>query len=532
MPKHPIMWLGVALVAVVLAQSAIVPSNSTGDPSWPYQAYKTVNYTPPYLAISQPRGNSSAGYLFFAPDGATDFEMAPLIMDASGELIWNGPDQHAFGFRVQMYHGEEVLVAWNGTLYAEPVGRGNGVIHIWNKHYQQIAEVSLRGNFKEQVVGAAYPSNIDVHEIFITMNSSMLVTANNVTQTDLTSVGGLKDGWVVEAQFYEIDIETNDVLFSWKSLDHLTEIPLNSSFYPLGSEGSSGTSQATAWGYFHINAVSPYNGGYVISSRFLCSAVAIDPSGAVAWILQGRTGGDFELGNGTEFCYQHDVRAVPEYPLNGVVTLHMHDNHNSPLDNGSVPSSGKGLSVNLVSKQVSLVTQYLNLSGPIYSTAQGNYQPLSNGNVFVGHGWIPVMEEFGPSGDILSTIQFGDAEPREGGGFNPAAKPTLSYRGFKQPCFGCPKTKPAVAVEVCGNDTTTVYVSWNGATEVEAWAVYGGASSSDVEYITTVPKSGFETVVRVPGAKSFVQVTPLLKANAANGCGQGIMSEASAVDAV
>lgn len=517
--RQPLLYGLTILTSIVT--SAIVPATSTSNASWPYQTFKTVNFAPPVLDITH-HTNPSEGYLFFAPDGATEFELSPLIMDVYGNLVWNGPHEHAFGFSVQPYKGEDVLVWWNGTLYPEPVGRGNGVVHMYNKHYEQIHETSLAGDFLEQVPNATFPSNIDLHEIFLTQNGSMLVTANNVTQADLTPVGGPVDGWVVEAQFYDIDIASNRVLFSWKSLDHLDQLPFTASLYPLGSEGYTGGNQSLAWGYFHINAVSPYDGGYLLSSRFLCSAIAIGADGNVKWRLQGQDGGDFTLGDGVDFCYQHDVRAIPEQPSNetSCITLHMHDNHNSPIENGTVPSSGKSLQVDLTSKHVTLNQRYLNTSGPIYSTAQGNYQPLSNGNVFIGHGWIPVMEEFSHSGAILTTIQFGAAEPRPGGGFLSPAKPTLSYRAFKQPWIGCPKTKPDVVAESTA-DGASVYVSWNGATEVEAWEIYGGNSTS-LTCLKTVWKEGFETVINVESLE-YVQVVPKFRRHC--GCAMNVTSD-------
>jgi len=185
----------------------------------------------------------------------------------------------------------------------------------------------------------------------------------------------------------------------------------------------------------------------------------------------------------------------------------MHDNHNSPIDNGTVPSSGKSLEVNLETKQVTLNQRYINETGPTYSTAQGNYQPLPDGNVFIGHGWIPVMEEFSNAGEVLTTIQFGAAEPRPGGGFLSPAKPTLSYRAFKQPWVGCPRSKPDVVAESNANGTTSVYVSWNGATEVEAWEVFGGNSTNTMESLKTVAKVGFETEALI-GNVQCVQITP------------------------
>lgn len=112
--------------------------------------------------------------------------------------------------------------------------------------------MTLPGNFLELEPGITYPSNIDLHELQITANGSLLVTANNVTQADLTSVGGPKHGWVVDCLVYEIDIATNEVLFKWSSLDHLDQLPFSDSLYPLGSEGFNGKNQSLAWGYVSV----------------------------------------------------------------------------------------------------------------------------------------------------------------------------------------------------------------------------------------------------------------------------------------
>lgn len=377
----------------------------------------------------------------------------------------------------------------------------------------------MPGNFLELMPGASFPSNIDLHEIFITRKNTMIVTANNVTQADLSSVGGEEKGWLVEAQVYEIDIATNQVLFQWKSLDHLDTLPLDASVYPLGSEGYNGTSQQNAWGYFHINAVSPYQDGYILSSRYLSSAIAIGSDGEVKWRLQGIDGGKFTLGDGVHFRYQHDIRVVGEHN-NSCVTLRLHDNHNCPIDNGTIPASGKLITVNLETQEATLVQRFLNETGPIFPTAQGSFQNMENGNYFTGHGWIPVLEEFSPQGQILSTIQFGNAIVREGGGFVSGERGTLSYRAFKQNWTGCPKSKPSVVAESAGNDTashgTTIYVSWNGATEVESWEIYGGVET--LSYMATVRKTGFETATNVSDVQ-FVQIKPVWK-NTTEGCEQ------------
>jgi hypothetical protein len=98
--------------------------------------------TPPDLKITK-SGDLAEGYLFLAPPGALEYDVAPLIMTDSNELIWQGPSGQAFNFGVQTYKGKPVLTYWNGTIFKEPVGRGSGSIHILDNMYQEIAVVSL-----------------------------------------------------------------------------------------------------------------------------------------------------------------------------------------------------------------------------------------------------------------------------------------------------------------------------------------------------------------------------------------------------
>jgi hypothetical protein len=198
----------------------------------------------------------------------------------------------------------------------------------------------------------------------------------------------------------------------------------------------------------------------------------------------------------------------------------MHDNHNSPIENGTVPSTAKYIDVNFSTKEATLLHRYFNHSGPIYSTAQGNVQPLSDGNIFVGHGWIPVMEEFSSDGNIVSTIQFGAAEPRPGGGYLSALAPTLSYRDFKQHWTGCPTSKPDVVAKTAGSGVK-VFVSWNGATDVEEWEIYGGNSKAGLKCLVTPKKTTFETEAKIQKVK-YVQVMPVLKKDTV--CGGSVES--------
>ena len=500
-----------ALLIVSLTNIPFILCQTASNSSWPYETFKTGPWQPPQLQINQSQatpGGKSEYYIFYSPLGPAEHQPAPLIVDNDGGLVWSGlPNSSFFNFGPYQYQGKLVLAYWNGTRYPEPIGRGSGTVHLLDNNYQEIAVVSLSGTFLT-LNGTSNASNIDLHEIYITEQNTLIVTANNVTQRDLSSVGGPNPGWIVDCLVYEIDIATNRVLTEWKSLDHLDQLPLSLSLYTLGSEGYDGSVQSKAWGYFHINAVSPYRGteGYLVSSRYFCSAIAISRAdGSVIWRLQGRNGGDFHLDQDASFCYQHDVRVYSDDASDHLETMTMHDNENSPIDANKTVTSGLILQLDQQARTVSLVKRFADPLNPLYVTAQGSFQIVNTSppSVFLGYGYVPEMAEFDyESGAVLNTYAFGKGQGKE-----------LSYRAFRSPWIGCPLTAPALVAERDGTEIN-VFVSWNGATEVGEWTVYGGSDPSQLSVQTTVPKAGFETQITLTAVKSagirYVQVSASL----------------------
>jgi hypothetical protein len=118
-------------------------------------------------------------------------------------------------------------------------------------------------------------------------------------------------------------------------------------------------------------------------------------------------------------------------------------------------------------------------------------QKLPNGNYLIGWGHQPFVTEFGPQGKTLLDLRFA----REGAD---------SYRAYRFPWVGRPRSKPAIAVE--GN---TLYASWNGATEVKAWQLLGGPVKKNLRPLLTVEKTGFETAIALPAEAAWVAVRAL-----------------------
>jgi hypothetical protein len=246
---------------------------------WPFWAYKTARFQPPQLNITTAGEAPNPGYLFLGPRGVQANGTAALIYDQAGNLVYQGPDEVTANLDVQTLSGQPVLTFWAGTMLE--VGFGYGVVHILDNTYKEIHTVSLPGDFVT-TTGTPAPSYIDLHESKITDRNTMLVTAYNVTQANLTAVGGPADGWMLEGHFFEIDIATNQVVFSWNALEHQDQIPLEKSHQVIGN---SGQNQSHPWDAYHINSVEAVEDGYFVSLRHMWSGFYLHPNGTVKWQL-------------------------------------------------------------------------------------------------------------------------------------------------------------------------------------------------------------------------------------------------------
>ena len=406
---------------------------------------------------------------------------------------------------MQELNGKPVLTIFNGTVFDG--GTGYGSVLIYDDTYTLIHDVTLSDPYFRSIPGEKYPSFLDLHESELTPNGTILCTATNVTRADLTSVGGPADGWVVDSFVYEIDVATNEVVFSWSSLDHEKEAPFDESFISLNSTASgNGTLSTEAWNWFHINSVAKYNGNYLLSSYLMCTIYYINPAGEVIWQLQGQTGGDFTLGADASFCFQHDVRA--QHLNDTHMTLTMHDNAVSETDlvitNKTLFTRGLEMTLDLEARTTTLERALWNHEKPVYAKTQGNYQPLPDGHVLMGQGDVPVVEEYNAQNELIMDFWFGV-------GYN-----TQSYRAFRNTWEGHPLTKPLATAYSTSATTsnytemplTEVYMSWNGATEVVSWNIYCGASqnTSQMTMAMNVPRNGFETKAVLTEDAQYVQV--------------------------
>jgi hypothetical protein len=194
--------------------------------SWPYRTYKTTNRTSQEFSIER-NGESLAPGLFFltlADSGLYGYdglgEEGAVIMSQDGDLIWAGPEGATSNLLTQSYYNETVVTTWTGAGSASSgpsAGHGSGSVQLFDSHYNNIFTVCPTPTDLHITLppGVDSPCVADVHEQYITEADTMLVTVYNITNADLTSVGGPSDGYIVNSLAIEVDIKTSKVLWVW-----------------------------------------------------------------------------------------------------------------------------------------------------------------------------------------------------------------------------------------------------------------------------------------------------------------------------
>jgi hypothetical protein len=112
----------------------------------------------------------------------------------------------------------------------------------------------------------------------------------------------------------------------------------------------------------------------------------------------------------------------------------------------------------------------------------GDTQPLASGNVFIGWGSEPFFSEYSRSGELLFEGEL--------------PGPDLTYRATLEQWVGLPLSSPVGAARRT-DGKTTVYASWNGATQLASWRVLAAAGSGRLSVVAAHAKSGFETAMPV-----------------------------------
>jgi Arylsulfotransferase (ASST) len=435
-------------------------SVSPAPPKGVWALRSRPDLSPAAVEMTRRAQGTSPGYIFVAlKEGAG--EHGPMMIDDQGQLVWFGKYRSARDFKMQYYQGAPVLSWWEGKVTA---GHGVGEYVIFDDSYREIARVRAGNGYRA-----------DLHEFLITPEDTALLVAYAPRRTDLSTIGGLKDGMAWEGIVQEVDIQTGKVLFEWHSLEH---VGIEESYVKVPEDPDH------LYDYFHINSIDVEpDGNLLLCARNTWTVYKVGrESGEVLWRLGGKKS-DFEMGPGTQSAYQHDARRQRD----GTITI---------FDNGAHPKvhdQSRGIVVELDEEKMSAkqLREYTSPKKPL-ATSQGNMQLLPNANEFIGWGSQPFASEFSYEGELLLNVRF----PLGG----------ESYRAFRFAWSGYPDDDPTVVVEQGPDDKVTLYASWNGATEIETWEVLAGPRPGRLKSVGSVPRDGFETSMLVQSFDQYVAV--------------------------
>lgn len=336
-----------------------------------------------------------------------------------------------------------------------------GVIQL-DQHYKQYRKIS-----------GANKLGADLHSFTITPEGTAIASLYEVVAADLSSVKRGKDkGWVWDSLFQELDVETGEAIFQWRASEH---VDFSDSYRKMNA-----ATHNDPWDFFHINSIEKDAvGNYLVSSRHLRTILYVSgATGDVLWRLGGKSNDftTFSGGSATSFVGQHDAHWVGNHTA---ITF---------FDNGAdwavdVEHGSKGLRV-----AIDLQNMTAQLNGTykhpdtIISSSQGSYQTLPNENVLIGWGYNGALTEYAPNGTVLCDAYFEPSSRFKSGDVQ-------SYRNLKFNWTAFPTSDPSL---VLANET--LYVSWNGATEVRSWLLQDSHTEKNgFDGVAEFTKTGFET---------------------------------------
>ena len=465
--------------------------------AWPIVSYKSSSHVSPYINVTHYTTQVSSGYVFLTPVASNHGDKDRLlgqgfVFDTNGDLVYAAYDHGADSckawipgitdFRVQTYSNKSYITYWNGcSTRGRHWGYRWGSVTFVDDEYRTF---TVDPELNINTMDPASTGSIDMHDHEVTDRGTIVVTSYNNTEHN----GQL----IADGLLFELDIATGEVLFEWHALEHLH---VRESHYTCNG--------ARPCDWMHLNSVQALDNNYLVSARHLFAIYLISGiDGSIIWKLDGTGNGTWDTSS-SPFKWQHHARAT-NVTEDGM-TVSLVNNNIYPEEPQTPEKQSQGLaywiSMPPDPTRPPILVRQLQIPGEaIYAITQGSYQfDVGNGNGFIGYGTVPKVREYGPNGDLLWEAQFG----RE--------YEMMSYRAFKQDWHGTPRDwDPLVVVESLVGGATRAYVSWNGATDVSGWAVYGGDRADSLNPIGTARKKGFETAFSLNDAPC-VQVGAIRK---------------------
>ncbi|KAJ5148842.1 hypothetical protein N7448_000420 [Penicillium atrosanguineum] len=446
-------------------------------------------YAPRFEIQYHDRNRVGPGYWFVAPygkmipknpiTGRRPFHVGPHIYDQNGTLIWTGSQMvenlRTYDFKtIRETDGQirlSFIVARNRTAI-----RGRAI--VLNQNYEVEFETSGPDGVEE----------FDFHEFnVLSGGKSALACVHWTKEMSLADFGRSDEkSSFISAGFYEVDMFTGDILTQWDS-----SAPGNIAIHEsvqLGNDSS--PQEAPGYDYLHINSVDKQaDGHYLVSMRFTNTIYLISGiDGKILWRLGGS---ETDFDQDFVFSKQHDARFLESNGTHHVISFL---NNASDDEKNEEPLSSAlivGLETNVSPKRARVISRY-NRPDNQLTRLRGNIQQLPNGNVFVGWSDHGYHSEFSSDGEVLMEARF------------LMNYEFATYRAYKSEFIGRPNTPPALIASVTESleqgFLTTIYASWNGATDIASWDFYAqGGEDYERFLLGTSEKTGFETKFEVKG---------------------------------
>lgn len=236
------------------------------------------------------------------------------------------------------------------------------------------------------------------------------------------------------------------------------------------------------------------DGDYIVSMRHTNTVYKISYiDGSIVWRLGG-TKSDFTFQGTSAFSRQHHARVRSQNETHIVITL-----FDNAIGTGwnefatSKRSRGLVLELDTEAMTARAIAEYDHPDQKL-TKARGSFQTLPNGHPLICWADDSHISEHAPDGRLVMRAKL---------------LPNLgTYRAFKYPWVGRPTQPPDMVAQAMFDGTrvlTRVYMSWNGATEVESWRVYEIDENEQSRLIGTQERQGFETGFTYKGfARSVV----------------------------
>ncbi len=264
----------------------------------------------------------------------------------------------------------------------------------------------------------------------------------------------------------EIDIATNKVLLDWVSIDH---VGLDESYQPLPS-----ARQAIAYDFFHINSIAEApDGNLLISGRNTWTVYKVHrTTGEIIWRLNGKRS-DFDVPEDGGL-----LLAAPRARARGIGAHDLRQRrHQRPRVAGDAAATSTRTEAGLAQAGVPAPGEVPGLDARQRAGPARRQRVRRLGRAAV------LLASSQPDGELLVDGQF-ESETR-------------SYRTFLTDWTGRPTDKPAVVARANTGGGFLVYVSWNGATEIDHWTVLAGSDPASLQPVASQAWSGFETTIVV-----------------------------------